>query len=182
MDDFRVYIRKYRKDDAGEYVPLLPEDELGDVLPGVVYKAMTNVSVFGKPRVYTETFAEKSGVDVYIPDEGFYDTVEHTLSLYVFGGRLTNAGGVVGATGALLDESAQRSGMYRNLRGLRELFSGHFTFRDTARDALLMLYCSSAPSVKTEKLDGIPYLQVDFKLTNVFGRPFYPEDDVPFET
>ena len=49
-------------------------------------------------------------------------------------------------------------------------------WQDNYRQRKSLFYVLEAPDVKTDMIKGVPYLQCDIKLTNVFGRTFSAGD------
>ena len=166
--DFKI--KRYRKSN-GKYVAmdasaLSLEDDFGFIR----YKAMSGLNSIGKNKsVYVETYAESEDARIYMSDEVRREQTSCTLSVYVFGSdpslptslplstRIANAGNTWAE-------------FYSKIEGCLILW------QDNYRQRKALFYVLEAPDVKTDMIKGVPYLQCDIKLTNVFGRTFSDGD------
>lgn len=112
----------------------------------LLYKQMTGLSALGKPRVYTESFADADTIKAYLTTRR--ETTELTLTLLFVG--------------------PDRRTVYDNfceyIRGYR------LKYWDSVRKRTVEMFLSDAVEPSTDLLYGTtPYIQADFKFTNYGG-------------
>lgn len=169
METPHFYIQRYQRSESGEYEPDGPVLDLEEAFPGLRYKSLDGGNGYGEPSVYAETFVDDNMASVYVSPDGVMKQTELTLNLYFFGRSDTTDDTV------LLSESQE---CYHSFMSA---VSGVFAcYWDNVRQRKALLYLSGATSPKTDKLYGIPYKEVSFKFTNVYGCTF-ELDAAPWE-
>lgn len=165
MSNAAFWMRRYLRNSSGLYVADGESKDLELDFAGLRYKQITGLVGYGSPRVYSESYIEDSGVDVYIPEGGQLDASDVTLTLYFFG--VTD-----GASDDVLVSEADSC--YHSF--ISFLRGAHIAYWDNVRKRKVMLYLSSAASPKNDRLYGVPYKEVEFKFKNEFGRSFALSD------
>lgn len=144
------------------------EVNIEEQFPGLVYKQCTGLDSFGKPRPYVENYAESDEAYVYVPSNDARDQISITLTLYFFDPSNSK-------DDATAITSAEK--VYQDF--MKYISGGLILFRDTARKRKVLIYQSDAPSVKTDKLYGVIYKEVEIKFTSVYGRSFGYDEILP---
>lgn len=141
------------------------ETEIESAFPGLVYKSMSGLDMFGKPRPYVETYAEEDAASVYVDANDARKQTELTLTLYFFDPDDNE------------EESDAIEAVEKVYRDFMAFVSGcTVIWRDTGRRRKVKMYLSSSTSPKTDRLYGQVYKEAEFKFTNVYGRSFDYED------
>lgn len=123
---------------------------------GLRYISAKGINAIGKPRIYTETYADNDRMRVYIPKNLTNAPTTITFTFYFFG---DNRQKVYDAFNEYI-----RNGIHR--------------YWDTARNKYFDFIVDESIDVRNENWNaGIPYLSVDYKVKNLNGKTF----DVNFE-
>ena len=124
----------------------------GVVVGQLRYKECKGLNEIGAARVYTEEYSDSDRLRVYVPDNLTHKPTTVTLTLYFVGeDRYT----VYGSFNAYLKGSK------------------YHIYYDTARKKKLVFFVKDGISVgESQWFGSIPYIQVDYKLSNIFGRTF----------
>ena len=119
---------------------------------GLRYKECKGLNKIGAPRVYTEEYSDSDRLRVHIPDKLTHKPTTVTLTLYFVGEDRYK---VYDAFNAYLKESK------------------YHIYYDNARKKKLTFFVKDEISVGDSQWFGsTPYIQVDYKLSNIFGRTF----------
>lgn len=122
-------------------------------------------------NIYTESFAESEGVNLFIGNPPVYEQTEITLTLYF----LNNSNYY--ATGETAIDAV--STIYNDLLGY---FGGcAILFTDKVRKRKALMYIADSIEPSTDSLKGAVYIECSFKFTNKHGRT-YGLDDTTLET
>lgn len=118
---------------------------------GLRYQEAKGLNLTGKPRLYTETYADADKVRVYIPDDVTYEPTIITFSFVFFGDNRykTYDDFVAWVSGKKMVYWDTARGKY-----------AYFCVADSIQPAEEMWYGST------------PYLRLELKVTNVYGRTF----------
>ena len=118
---------------------------------GLTYMKAEGLNALGKPRVYTETFADSDRTRVYKPDDILRDATSVTFS-FVFTGE----------------------NRYKTYHDFVEYIStGVKRYRDTARNKYLYFFVNSEIKPAKEMwYGGTPYLTADIQVQSIFGKTF----------
>lgn len=159
--NFKVFLRR-----LGELS--LAEKDLEEAFKGVRYKSITGVQEYGKPKVYTETYAESSEASVFLTGE--FEQTDIVLTLYFFPASGTT------------DRDTAYSEIDKTYHDFMDYITGNvIVYRDTYRNRVVYMYLSDAVSVKTDSLYGQVYREVQFKFKNKYGKSF-PYEPINYET
>lgn len=113
------------------------------------YKECKGLNTIGKPRVYTETYADSDRLRSYIPETPLFDATEIELTLYFTG------------------ESRQASFDAFN----EFILGGYRKYWDTARNKAFCFFVKDKVDISDEKWYGsTPYFEVTYKLQNLKGK------------
>lgn len=173
----KYYIRRYKREGA-LYVPDGSARSLEDDFGYCRYKSITNMNVFGAPKmVYEESFVENPSSNVWLGGANVYEPITHDLSLYIFG--MSPEGQSTSISASVQIQNAEKS-----WRTLVEWLSTHlFVWWDEgerARGLKSLCYVKEATEATSDIIKGIPYLECVLKLENICGRS-YPKDDMTIE-
>lgn len=151
--------------DSGSY-SVGDEYNLEKQFPGLRYKQFKGLSFYGEPKgVYSEDWVEEDGSDVYVSPLDVREQTEPELTLYFFDPDGSD------------DAITAYAGMYAVYEEFMSLVSSSLLiYRDTVRQRRLLLYLSSSTEPSVDSVNGLVYLQVEFKFKNVFGRSFSLDD------
>lgn len=118
----------------------------------VLYSKCTGLNDNGKVKnIYTETFAESDETKVWITDEPVREPISCTLTLFFVGDN--------------------RQASYHNF--VETISQGLWYYWDTKRKRKIKFFLQEAITVKDDNYKGnIKYMEVDFKLTCVWGESF----------
>ena len=123
---------------------------------GLRYISAKGINTIGKPRIYTETYADNDRIRVYVPKNLTNAPTTITFTFYFFG---ENRQKVYDAFNEYI-----RNGIHR--------------YWDTARNKYFDFIVDESIEVSSENWKArIPYLSVDYKVKNLNGKTF----DVNFE-
>ena len=127
------------------------ERDLEASFDGLVYMKADGLNLLGKPRVYTEKFADSDRLRVYKPEITLREPTTVTLS-FAFTGQ----------------------NRYNTYQEFTEYVSDNYIrYRDTARNVYLYFYVEDEIKPAKEMWYGSePYLTLDLKVKNIFGRTF----------
>ena len=118
---------------------------------GLRYQEAKGLNLTGKPKLYTETYADADKVRVYIPDDVTYEPTIITFSFVFFGDN-----------------------RYKTYDEFVTWVSGKkMAYWDSARQKRVYFYVADAIQPAEEMWYGsTPYLRLELKVTNVYGRTF----------
>lgn len=127
------------------------QKNLEEDFDGLRYQEAKGLNLTGKPRLYTETYADADKVRVYIPDYMTYEPTVITFS-FVFVG----------------------DNRYKTYDEFVAWVSGtRMVYWDTARGKCAYFYVGDSIQPAEEKWYGsTPYLRLELKVSNVYGRTF----------
>lgn len=165
-EDFKIYTKRIVQSLEGDEWDVQEEIDFLETFRGAKYKSIKGLLNYGKPKVYTESFAESSEVSVCLTDQR--SETDITLTLYFFPPSDTADEGV---------GYAEADAVYHNV--VKYFTRAKIAYRDTFRKQKVLMYLADAVEVSTDKLYGQVYKEVQFKFKNIYGRPF-PLDDQTF--
>lgn len=144
MSSYQFYIQRNSIAGATESAKNLEID-----FPGLKYKSLEGIDNYGKPKLYTETYAESDDLRIFIPDVITRDNPEIVLTLCFFGNN--------------------RREIYH---AFVEFITGCvITYWDTCRDRKIRMVLTEAIATSEDKLYGsTPYIEVPFKFKNCSSR------------
>lgn len=127
------------------------EKDLERDFEGLRYQEAKGLNLTGKPRLYTETYADADKVRVYIPEKVTYEPTTITFSFVFFG-----------------------ENRYKTYDEFVAWVSGkRMVYWDTARHKYAYFYVADSVQPAEEKwYTSIPYLRLELKVTNVYGCTF----------
>lgn len=127
------------------------ERDLEDYFKGLRYQEAKGLNLTGKPKLYTETYADADKVRVYIPEKVTYEPTTITFRFVFFG-----------------------EDRYKTYDEFVAWVSGkRMVYRDTARNKYAYFYVADSIQPAEEMWYGsIPYLRLELKVTNVYGCTF----------
>lgn len=139
--------------------------------PGLVYNSFSGAGLVGKPSVYSESFAEKGGAQVYVPKTAVYGQPNMTLALYFFD------------AGKRGDEESSVGAAMKSVEDTVASFTAFVTgckivWKDTLRNRKFKLYLADAPTIKTDSPKaGECYIAAEYKFTSEYGSGFAMDYD-----
>jgi hypothetical protein len=118
---------------------------------GMRYQEADGLNLWGKPRIYTETYADADKTRVWIPQDVTYEPTTITFS-FVFLGE----------------------DRYKTYDEFVSWVSGkRMAYWDDARNKTAYFYVGDSVQPAEEKWHGsTPYLRLQLKVTNIYGRTF----------
>lgn len=118
---------------------------------GLRYQEAKGLNLTGKPRLYTETYADADKVRVYIPENVTYEPTTITFSFVFFG-----------------------ENRYKTYDEFVAWVSGkRMVYHDDARNKWAYFYVADSVQPAEEMWYGsTPYLRLELKVSNVYGRTF----------
>lgn len=127
------------------------EKDLERDFDGLRYQEAKGLNLTGKPRLYTETYADADKVRVYIPEKVTYEPTTITFSFVFFG-----------------------ENRYKTYDEFVTWVSGKkMAYWDDARKKRAYCYVADAIQPAEEMWYGsTPYLRLELKVSNVYGRTF----------
>lgn len=147
MATYKFYMKTINKDGS------IPDDSITKDLEvdfdGLRYKECKGLNTIGKPRTYTESYADSDRLRSYIPETPLFDATEIELTLYFTG------------------ENRQASFDAFN----EFILGGYRRYSDTARNKAFDFFTKDKVDISDEKWYGsMPYFEVTYKLQNLNGR------------
>lgn len=138
-------------DNKGKVADGAVEIDLEEHFSGLTYMKAEGLNKLGKPRVYTEKFADSDRLRVYKPDDTIREATTVTLSFAFVG-----------------------ENRYKTYHDFVEYIStGVKRYHDTARNKYLYFFVSSEIKPAKEMwYGGTPYLTVDIPVQSIFGKTF----------
>ena len=120
---------------------------------GLKYSSMEGIETIGAAKnIYSESYSDSDRLRVYVPDNLTHKPTTVTLTLYFVGENRYN---VYDSFNAYLKGSK------------------YHIYYDTARKKKLVFFVKDGISVGESQWYGsTPYIQVEYKLSNIFGRTF----------
>ena len=129
-------------------IPMTQKDLEVD-FEGLRYIKADGINDIGKPRIYTESFAEEDGSRVYIPSEITNDSTQISLSLLFVGDN--------------------RQDVFDSFN--EYIRHGRHSFWDTLRNKKFTFIMTSPIHPENDTFtDGSPYIRCTYKLTNLKGK------------
>ena len=124
----------------------------GVVVGQLRYKECKGLNEIGAARVYTKEYSDSDRLRVHIPDNLTHKPTAVTLTLYFVGE----------------DRYTVYDSFNAYLKG-----SKYHIYYDTARKKKLIFFVKDRISVgESQWFGSTPYIQVSYKLSNIFGRTF----------
>ena len=124
----------------------------GVVVGQLRYKECKGLNEIGAARVYTEEYSDSDRLRVHIPDNLTHKPTTVTLTLYFVG-----------------------EGRYNVYDSFNTYLKGskYHIYYDSARKKKLAFFVKDGISVgESQWFGNTPYIQVSYKLSNIFGRTF----------
>lgn len=140
---YNFYMARYENDAWSD------EQSIEDSFEGLRVATVKGLSDKGKPRIYTETYAEIDGTDVYIPEEAKRDSTEIEFEILFMGDG------------------------YRDVYdSFVEFITGaKIRYHDTCRNRQLEMVLNDSVEVSDEMLyGGQPFVMASFKFLNLAGH------------
>lgn len=140
---YNFYMARYENDAWSD------EQSIEDSFEGLRVATVKGLSDKGKPRIYTETYAEIDGTDVYIPEEIKRDSTEIEFEILFMGDG------------------------YRDVYdSFVEFITGaKIRYHDTCRNRQLEMVLNDGIEVSDEMLyGGQPFIMASFKFLNLAGH------------
>jgi hypothetical protein len=138
-------------DNKGKVADGAEEIDLEEHFSGLTYMKAEGLNKLGKPRVYTEKFADSDRLRVYKPDDTIREATTVTLSFAFVGD--------------------DRYETYHNF--VEYISTGVKRYRDTARNKYLYFFVNAEIKPANEMwYGGTPYLTVDIPVQSIFGKTF----------
>lgn len=127
------------------------EKDLERDFDGLRYQEAKGLNLTGKPRLYTETYADADKVRVYIPENVTHEPTTITFSFVFFG-----------------------ENRYKTYDEFVAWVSGkRMVYHDDARNKWAYFYVADSIQPAEEMWYGsTPYLRLELKVSNVYGRTF----------
>ena len=162
MEDFKFYMKRVvTLEDGTESVG--EEQDMLTLFKGMQYKEAKGLNKYGKPKTYTETYAESSEADVFVTPER--EQTDITLTLYFFAPTKTG------------NDRTDYDAADKIYHDFMEFVSGcKIIYRDNFRKRKVKMFLADATEPTTDRLYGIPYKEVQFKFKNIYGQSFPPDD------
>lgn len=116
---------------------------------GLRYLKAEGMDNYGKPRIYTETYADSSDLRVYIPNKLTRDNLDITFTFAFIGDN--------------------RRALYHQFVAF---ISGHkLTYSDTCRKRKVNMVLLEAVSISEDKLFGsTPFMEASFRFKNLSDK------------
>lgn len=147
METYKFYIQEINKD--GSIPSGGVKKDLETDYVGLRYKQCKGLNAIGKPRVYTEVYADSDRLRSYIPETPLFDATEIELTLYFTG------------------ENRQASFDAFN----EFILGGYRRYSDTARNKAFDFFVKDKVDISKEMWYGsTPYFEVTYKLQNLNGK------------
>lgn len=147
METYKFYMQTINKDGS------IPDDsvtrDLEAYFDGLRYKQCKGLNTIGKPRVYTEVYADSDRLRSYIPETPLFDATEIELTLYFMGENRQ-------ATFDAFNEF---------------ILGGYRKYWDTARNKAFDFFVKDKVEISKEMwYGGMPYFEVTYTLQNLNGK------------
>lgn len=172
------YVRSYKRsgDDSGAV--FVSDTQSGVSIEGgdfgyCRYKSCSGLESYGEVKtVYTESYAESDGTRVYVGEDAARESTSVTLELYFFGSDPD-----VSDESVSDDVTEQIVAASESYHKFMDYVSGCYVlYWDDYRQRQVLLYLQNAVETSSDVIKGIPYKEVSFKFSNVFGRSFSMSD------
>lgn len=146
MSKYNFYMQKCRKDG----MLLGTKKNLEKDFEGLKYAKCVGLDALGKPQnIYSEVYSESNGIRTYVPNVITNASTTITLSLYFFG--------------------ENRQATFDAFNDF--IRNGYTKYWDDARNKGFVFIVDKEIKVKEENwYRGMPYLAVDYSLTNIQGK------------
>ena len=140
---YKFYIQRYSRKHYNKETSRYDKEDIGELIDieeqfKCKYVKFEGLSETGKVKnIYTETYAEKEELRMYIPDEVLYENTDMSLTLL------------------FAPDSTNYSDVQNNERAFFEYVSGHkIEYHDTFRNRYVSLLLLNKPEVVGEVLYG----------------------------
>ena len=172
MGTGKFHIARYVIDEAtGAYVADGAVRSLEDDFGFCRYKSITGINAIGKQKgVYTESYPESDSLRVYVDPSARQEATSSTLSVCVFGSDPSLPSTL---STEELDKAAEDS--WHELVGF--LRGGLILWTDDYRQRKALFVLQDAIEPTTDRIKGLPYLDCQVKLQNIFGETFESADE-----
>lgn len=118
---------------------------------GLRYAKCEGIDNFGKPHIYTESYADSDGIRVYVPDKITNDAIDITFTFYFLGDK--------------------RRETYHNF--IEYVRQGIHAYWDNARNRKFYFVVTDDIKPASEMWYGSsPYLELKLKVQNLNGKTF----------
>lgn len=165
----KIYISTATKNIDGTFTVNNDKEDILQTFPSAKYNELDGMNAYGKPKIYTEQYAEESSQDVFFQTETLYETTDFNLKLYMIDEQ---SGG---------SDTARISAVIAQYHSLMERLAGKYIrLEDNIRKRKMMLVLADEVKPAKEQLYGIVYMSVTFKFKNIFGRSFDISDNTSF--
>lgn len=146
MSKYNFYMQKCRKDG----ILIGTKKNLEKDFEGLKYAKCVGLDALGKPQnIYSEVYSESNGIRTYVPNVITNASTTITLSLYFFG--------------------ENRQATFDAFNDF--IRNGYTKYWDDARNKGFVFIVDKEIKVKEENwYRGMPYLAVDYSLTNIQGK------------
>lgn len=162
-DEYTYYMLRGVPDGVGGYTLDASGRDLERDFDGLRYKSFGPVGGYGdKKGVYSESYAEEDGDDVYMSSDVVRSSLEYKLELYFFcpDDSLTEYAARVNAAREVYEEF------------MDYVSGGMIVWWDTVRRRRVLMYLEEGVEPDDDVVCGEPYLGVALKFKGVFGRSF----------
>lgn len=139
-------------DSKGEIIAGAALKNLEQDFDGLRYSKIDGIEAIGAPKnVYSESFADSDRLRVYAPKDVKHKETTVTLTLYFVG-----------------------ENRFKSLYAFNEYIkAGFHRYHDDARNKCFAFYLKDELKPAESQWHGsTPYLKMDYKLINIFGRTF----------
>lgn len=167
MTDQKFHMTRYLRDEStGGWSADGAVRSLEDDFGFIRYKSLTGINAFGKQKgVYTESYAESDSLRVFISPTPTQEAITSTLTVLSFGSRP----GFPSSSSV----SDQVRVAEENWHALVEfLRGGLILWQDDYRQRKALFLLCDAITPATDNIKGVPYLECQISLQNVFGETY----------
>lgn len=152
MDEFGYDFFMQECDKEGNILANSAKKNLEQDFKGLRYSKIDGIEVLGAPKnMYAESYADADRLRVYVPTEVKHKETMVTLTLYFVG-----------------------EDRFKVLSAFNAYITGGFhRYWDTARKKWFAFYIKDElKPAEAQWYGSTPYLKMDYKLVNIFGRTF----------
>lgn len=150
MSEYKFYMQECDKE--GNILVGSEPKSLEEAFQGLRYKECKGLDTIGAANVYTESYADSDRLRVHVPRSLTHKPTTVTLTLYFIGER-----------------------RYEGYNAFNAYLKGSpfHIYYDTARKKKLVFYVKDEIATDKSQWHGShPYIEVSYKLSNIFGRTF----------
>lgn len=150
MSEYKFYMQEC--DERGNVLADTRAKDLEVDFVGLRYKECKGLDTIGAANVYAESYADSERLRVHVPSKLTHKPTTVTLTLYFIG-----------------DE---RYAVHDAFNDYLKASPFH-VYHDTARNKKLVFYVKDEITTgKSQWYGNHPYIEVSYKLSNIFGRTF----------